>query len=79
MKIDKKLIEELKNYLEEFDLSEIEYQDGNKKLRLQKILVAPNLTAHKPGFTKKKKVEQKLYHQLLGLPIWHRTWSKKVC
>ena len=27
MKIDKKLIEELKKYLEEFGLSEIEYQD----------------------------------------------------
>ena len=31
MKIDKKLIKELKDYLDEFDLSEIEYQDGNKK------------------------------------------------
>ena len=32
MKIDKKLIEELKNYLDEFGLTEIEYQDGNKKI-----------------------------------------------
>jgi len=37
MKIDKKLIKELKDYLDEFNLSEIEYQDGTKKLRLQKI------------------------------------------
>ncbi len=34
MKIDKKLIKELKDYLEEFDLSEIEYQDGDKKVKV---------------------------------------------
>ncbi len=33
MKIDKKLIKELKDYLNEFDLSEIEYQDGDKKIK----------------------------------------------
>ena len=41
MKIDKKLIEELKNYLEEFGLSEIEYQDGNKKIKVAKNKLAP--------------------------------------
>ena len=55
MKIDKKLIEELKNYLEEFGLSEIEYQDGNKKIKVAKnIGLNSNLTAHKPGLTQKK-------------------------
>ena len=34
MKIDKKLIKELKDYLEEFDLSEIEYQDGDRKIKV---------------------------------------------
>ena len=37
MKIDKKLIKELKDYLDEFNLSEIEYQDGNKKVKVAKI------------------------------------------
>ena len=37
MKIDKKLIKELKDYLDEFYLSEIEYQDGNKKNKVAKI------------------------------------------
>ena len=36
MKIDKKLIKELKDYLDEFGLSEIEYQDGNKKIKVAK-------------------------------------------
>ena len=53
MKIDKKLIKELKDYLEEFGLSEIEYQDGTKKIKVAKSLVAnSNVTAHKPGLTK---------------------------
>ena len=32
MKINKKLIEELTNYLKEFNLSEIEYSEGSTKL-----------------------------------------------
>ena len=55
MKIDKKLIKELKEYLEEFGLSEIEYQDGSKKIKVAKNLVTNNsITAHKPGLTKAK-------------------------
>ena len=55
MKIDKKLIKELKDYLEEFDLSEIEYQDGDKKIKVAKNLIAnSSVTAHKPGLIKSK-------------------------
>ena len=58
MKIDKKLIEELKNYLDEFGLTEIEYQDGNKKIKVGKNLVSSaSITAHKPGLTKTKEEE----------------------
>ncbi len=58
MKIDKKLIEELKNYLDEFGLTEIEYQDGNKKIKVGKNLVSnTNITAHKSGLTKAKEEE----------------------
>ena len=58
MKIDKKLIEELKNYLDEFGLTEIEYQDGNKKIKVGKNLVSSaNISAHKPGLTKTKEEE----------------------
>ena len=55
MKIDKKLIKELKDYLEEFDLSEIEYQDGDRKIKVARNKIADSsLTAHKPSLTSVK-------------------------
>ena len=36
MKIDKKLIKELVNHLSEFNLTELEYQDGDKKIKVSK-------------------------------------------
>ena len=36
MKIDKKLIKELVDHLNEFVLTELEYQDGNKKIKVSK-------------------------------------------
>ena len=36
MKIDKKLIKELVEYLKEFNLSELEYQDGETKIKVSK-------------------------------------------
>jgi len=36
MKIDKKLIKELVESLEEFNLTELEYQDGDKKIKVGK-------------------------------------------
>ena len=52
MKIDKKLIKELKDYLDEFGLSEIMYQDGSKKIKVARNIGTNNNTAHKPGLTK---------------------------
>ena len=37
MKIDKKLIKELVNCLSEFNITEIDYQDGNKKIKVSKV------------------------------------------
>ena len=55
MKIDKKLIKELKDYLDEFNLSEIEYQDGSKKVKVAKnISGITNITAHKQNIPSKK-------------------------
>ena len=55
MKIDKKLIKELKDYLDEFDLSEIEYQDGNKKVKVaKKVVSSPTVTVNKPSVSKSK-------------------------
>ena len=69
MKIDKKLIKELKEYLEEFGLSEIEYQDGDKKIKVAKNLTSnSNVTAHKPGLTKSKGEESgtKIVSPIIG-------------
>ena len=37
MKIDKKLIKELVDNLDEFKLTELEYQDGDKKIKVSKV------------------------------------------
>ena len=55
MKIDKKLIKELKDYLEEFDFTEIEYQEGDRKIKVARNKIADSsLTAHKPSLTSVK-------------------------
>ena len=38
MKINKKIIEELVRYLEEFNLSEIEYAEGTTKVKVSRSL-----------------------------------------
>ena len=38
MKIDKKLIKELVDYLKEFELTELEYQEGQTKIKVSKGL-----------------------------------------
>jgi acetyl-CoA carboxylase biotin carboxyl carrier protein len=38
MKINKKIIEELVNYLKEFNLSEIEYAEGTSKVKVSRLL-----------------------------------------
>ena len=38
MKIDKKLIKELVDNLTEFNLTELEYQDGTKKIKVSKTV-----------------------------------------
>ena len=58
MKIDKKLIKELVDHLKEFELAELEYQDGQKKIKVSKAskgidqiktsaVVSPNKTVLK--------------------------------
>ena len=69
MKIDKKLINEQKEYLDEFDLTEIEYQDGNKKIKVGKnITSGSTITAHKAGLTKSKEEESgtKIISPIIG-------------
>jgi len=43
MKIDKKIIEELVEYLKEFNLSEIEYADGTRKVKVSRAMNNPSI------------------------------------
>ena len=43
MKIDKKIIEELVNYLKEFNLSEIEYAEGTTKVKVSRSINNPSV------------------------------------
>ena len=55
MKIDKKLIKELKDYLDEFNLSEIDYQDGTKKVKVARnVSGIANISPIKPNIPPKK-------------------------
>ena len=51
MKINKKIIEELTEYLKEFNLSEIEYGEGTTKVKVSRSL---NTTSVVPSEIKKK-------------------------
>ena len=45
MKIDKKIIEELVDYLKEFNLSEIEYAEGTTKVKVSRSINTSNTTS----------------------------------
>ncbi len=51
MKINKKIIEELTGYLKEFGLSEIEYGEGNTKVKVSRSV---NVSSASPSEVKKK-------------------------
>jgi len=54
MKINKKIIEELTNYLKEFNLSEIEYAEGSTKVKVSRAINASAISSIAPSEAKKK-------------------------
>ena len=54
MKINKKIIEELTNYLKEFNLSEIEYGEGSTKVKVSRSINASAISGISPSEAKKK-------------------------
>jgi len=54
MKINKKIIEELTNYLKEFNLSEIEYGEGSTKVKVSRTINTPTISGISPSEAKKK-------------------------
>ena len=53
MKINKNIIKELNDYLEEFDLTEIEYTEKDVKVKVSKSRVSKNIEALAPTNEKK--------------------------
>jgi len=54
MKINKKIIEELTNYLKEFNLSEIEYAEGSTKVKVSRTINVSTISGIAPSEAKKK-------------------------
>ncbi len=57
MKINKKIIEELVNYLEEFNLSEIEYAEGSTKVKVSRSINSSSIVTS--VVSKKKNIIEK--------------------
>ena len=53
MKINKNIIKELNDYLEEFDLTEIEYTEKDVKVKVSKSRISKNIETVTPSIEKK--------------------------
>ena len=53
MKINKKIIKELNDYLEEFNLTEIEYTEKDVKVKVSKSRISKNIETLSPANEKK--------------------------
>jgi acetyl-CoA carboxylase biotin carboxyl carrier protein len=60
MKINKNIIKELSDYLNEFNLTEIEYTEKDVKVKVSKSLSNKNLETSVPTFTKEVKTDKVL-------------------
>ena len=60
MKINKNIIKELNDYLNEFNLTEIEYTEKDVKVKVSKSLSNKNLETSIPTFTKEVKTDKVL-------------------
>ena len=54
MKIDKKIIKELSDYLEEFNLTELEYTEKDTKIKVSKN----NINLSNPAHSKNQKITE---------------------
>ena len=60
MKINKNIIKELNDYLDEFNLTEIEYTEKDVKVKVSKSLSNKNLETSAPTFAKEIKKDEVL-------------------
>ena len=59
MKINKSIIKELNDYLDEFNLTEIEYTEKDVKVKVSKSRVTKNIEAISPAIERKIIKEEK--------------------
>ena len=67
MKIDKNIIKELNDYLEEFNLTEIEYTEKDVKVKVSKSIISKNTK------TEVDKIEKKIIKEEVSID-----YSKKI-
>jgi acetyl-CoA carboxylase biotin carboxyl carrier protein len=91
MKIDKSIIKELSDYLEEFNLTEIEITEKDTKIKVSKNNVSisnqpaatlANITARNEKVSEKTNIKSGYRNYFTN--YWNslpgtRTWSKKIC
>jgi acetyl-CoA carboxylase biotin carboxyl carrier protein len=58
MKINKNIIKELNDYLEEFDLAEIEYTEKDVKVKVSKSRISQSIMTAKPSIENKINTEE---------------------
>ena len=58
MKINKNIIKELNDYLEEFNLTEIEYTEKDVKVKVSKSRISKNIETEVPNYEKKTTKEE---------------------
>ena len=58
MKINKNIIKELNDYLDEFNLTEIEYTEKDVKVKVSKSRVSKNIETVNPSIEKKTVKEE---------------------
>ena len=58
MKINKNIIKELNDYLEEFNLTEIEYTEKDVKVKVSKSRISKNIETTEPSNEKKVRSEE---------------------
>ena len=70
MKIDKKIIKELSDYLEEFNLTELEYTEKDTKIKVSKNNISlNNQTLTTDNKSKSTKDIQTTNNQITGTPV----------
>ena len=90
MKIDKNIIKELTEYLDEFNLTEIEITEKDKKIKISKSnlsinnqssLETPNLNSQRKNISNKANVKKgiEITSPIIGTAYHAQNLGQKIC